>query len=183
MPPFRARLTVNAKSPPARVVAGVKVDSFTSAPLLAGVSITCRAAPETVWRTIVDPDAIPKWVIFARRAAYCSASGGADASIGPGAIRKFILFANVAVRERVEVWAPPRVLGYRTLDMWIVRDQLGLFIVDSGDSGDTLIACYQFVNIPALLRPVFRLLLPVVFKWVLGRIARVAVAETRPGSC
>ena len=173
---------MDAEALPARIVAGVKVDSFTSAPLFVDVSITCRAAPETVWQTIVDPDSIPKWVIFARRAAYCSASGASDASIGPGAIRKFYVFKNVAVRERVEVWDPPRVLGYRTLDMWIVRDQLGLFIVDSRDSGDTLISCQQFVNIPALLRPAFRLLLPVVYKWVLGRIARTAAAQTRHGS-
>ena len=166
-------------SPPTRIVAGVNVDSFTSAPLFAAVSVTCRAAPETVWRTIVEPGLIPRWVIFARRAAYCSESGDVEASIKPGAIRKFYVFGNVAVRERVEVWDPPRVLGYRTLDMWIVRDQLGLFIVDSGDSGDTLISCRQFFNIPALLRPAFRLLLPVVYKWVLGRIARAAVAEER----
>ena len=62
-------------------------------------------------------------------------------------------------------------------NMWIVRDQLGLFVVDSSDSGDTLISCYQFVNIPAMLRPASRLLLPVVFKWVLGRIARAAASE------
>ena len=164
-----------------RTVAGVDVDSFTSAALLASVSVTCRAAPETVWRTIVHPDLIPKWVIFARRAAYCSESGDPVVSIGPGTIRKFNVIKNLDVRERVEVWEPPRILGYRTLDMWIPRDQLGLFIVDSDGSGGTLISCYQFVNIPALLRPAFRLLLPVVFKWVLGRIARAAVADEGPG--
>ena len=166
--------------PSVRTVAGVDVDSFTSAPLLAEVSVTCRAAPETVWRTIVDPDLIPKWVVFARRAAYCSESGDPVASIGPGAIRKFNVIREFHVRERVEVWEPPHVLGYRTLDMWIPRDQLGLFIVDSNDNGDTLISCYQFVNVPALLRPAFRLLLPVVFKWVLERIARAASADKRP---
>ena len=164
-------------SPSARIVAGIDVDSFTSAPLLADVSVTCRAAPETVWRTIVDPDLIPRWMIFARRADYRSESGDPAVSIGPGTIRKFNVIKNVDVRERVEVWEPPRVLGYRTLDMWIVRDQLGLFVVDSSDSGDTLISCYQFVNIPAVLRPASRLLLPVVFKWVLGRIARAAASE------
>ena len=166
--------------PSVRAVAGIDVDSFTSAPLLAEVSVTCRAAPETVWRTIVDPDLIPKWVVFARRAAYCSESGDPVASIGPGAIRKFNVIKNLDVRERVEVWEPPRILGYRTLDMWIPKDQLGLFIVDAADGGGTRISCYQFVNIPALLRPVFRLLLPAVFKWVLGRIARTASAEKRP---
>ena len=166
--------------PSVRTVAGVDVDSFTSAPLLAEVSVTCRAAPETVWRTIVDPDLIPKWVVFARRAAYCSESGDPVVSIGPGAIRKFNVFKNLYVRERVEVWEPPRILGYRTLDMWIPRDQLGLFIVDAADSGDTRISCYQFVKIPVLLRPAFRLLLAAVFKWVLGRIAQAASADKRP---
>ncbi|MCY3801462.1 MAG: SRPBCC family protein [Chloroflexi bacterium] len=165
-----------------RTVAGIDVDSFTSAPLLASVSVICRAAPESVWRTIVDPDLIPKWVVFARRAAYCCESGDPVVSIGPGAIRKFNVFKDFDVRERVEVWEPPRILGYRTLDMWIPRDQLGLFIVDAAVSGDTRISCYQFVNIPALLRPVFRLLLPVVFKWVLGRIARAAAAEEGRGA-
>ncbi len=99
-----------------RVVNGVNVDEFTSAPLQRFKQVRLNAPPETVFDYVGNHEEMSDWLPMLHRVTVDhSNSQNGPQTCGVGSERLCELGPD-HIRERIVVWEPDRMFAYRVLD-------------------------------------------------------------------
>jgi uncharacterized protein YndB with AHSA1/START domain len=129
-----------------RLIEGVEIDNYTTAPLQLHKSIFVKATPDEVFKTLAHHTAMPEW--FPGMTAVRIACDHAKEEGGAGTVR-YCAFGEQEMTEDIVVSEAPKLLAYAIRDgnFMGLSEHFALVTVTSQNDG-SLVSWSQFFNHP-----------------------------------
>jgi uncharacterized protein YndB with AHSA1/START domain len=153
-----------------RIIGGLDIDTYTSAPLRVAQAIYIDAPPRTVFAIVSDHANLFRWLPGIRQVNVNR--GHATVRDGVGTIRYLHTGVNT-IREYIIAYHPPHLMAYSIEQNALIIDHVSVVYLEPERYGGTHILWQHYFRmsvLPGLTTPATTLLLNIVFTLALRNL-------------